>query len=206
MIPEFTIEIGQDCNARGLKMPEEGLLKHDTGLMCNHDYLDKRGFLWRDAQEALELELRIVEKADANSSTKDEFEHAINEFMENEPDSRVILDEFDVGVAAATMAFSAAGCAPVSSCRGHQINEEPHPYVGGWIDEKRAEILIQICKELNVGIGNYDWECNEGIIIYSRNIRSMIKFAEKVIENARHFHQEKKKRNYVQNTLKKYKI
>jgi len=27
-----------------------------------------------------------------------------------------------------------------------------------------------------------------------------------VIENARHFHQEKKKRNYVQNTLKKYKI
>lgn len=187
MIPEFNVKIRQECDTNILKMPEEELMKHDTGLLCNRHYADKRGYSWDQVKEALELERDIVNKADSRSETKDEFEEAVNELADEVADNWMILDDFDVGVAAATMAFSALGGAPVSSCRGHQLNEEPHPYIGGWINREKARLLIEICKECDVGIGNYVWECNVGVLVYSSNIMAMMKLAEALIENAAMF-------------------
>lgn len=205
MIPKFDIEISQDLDLSEIKLPEEGLMKHDTGLMCNHDYADKRGRSWDQAKEALELEKEIVSRADAKSETEDEFEDAVAEITEETADNYVTLDEFDVGVAAASIAFSAAGCVPVSSCRGHQFNDERHPYIGGWADKERAKALIEICKECNVGISNYVWERDPGILIYSASIKDMMLFAEKLIENARRFQQKEAKPDLVQHSLKEYK-
>ena len=204
MIPEFDVEYNADFDSSDLRMPEEGLMKHETGLLCNHHYSDMRGMSWDEAKEALEIEKHIVEQADQKSRTKDEFEEAINRLVDEKADNWVSLKELEVGVAAATIVFSAAGGAPVSSCRGHQLNEKPHPYIGGWIDKKQADILINICKDCNVSISSYIWEHNKGVIISSRNIKEMMVFAERMIENARCFQQEKKKQDNVQHSLKEY--
>ena len=88
------------------------------------------------------------------------------------------FDYFNVGVASATVAVSALGCAPVSSCRAHPgWCEAEHPYVAFWAQKGPARIVRDVVNDL--GIGGINWSIereNDGLLVYARNVLGMMKF------------------------------
>ena len=80
-------------------------------------------------------------------------------------------------IASATVAVSALGCAPVSSCRSHPDQVDGHPYLALWTKRGAARIVREVVDELEIGGINWTIEReNDGILVYDCSVTGMMDF------------------------------
>lgn len=116
MIPYSAVEVWIDWDGvlAGLPRVEEANSDYLDG---NREYIsDLRLSTWEDATEALAVERERVRVA-SSADDPDEFDGLLDGDLEDW--ELIAVRGLDVGVAAAVMALSAAGCLTSTSCRGH---------------------------------------------------------------------------------------
>ncbi len=94
----------------------------ENGLMLNHDYMDVRGCTITDARDALAEEAELLGELEASGWSDDK----ADELMDEAYETSAFIFSFDIGMAGAVFALSAAGAAPISSCNGGVIDGERH--------------------------------------------------------------------------------
>jgi len=178
MIPKFDVEIKRKVNLRLIRWPPEKVLTttSETGFLANNHYEDMRGFGWKDFLAAYKSERRIIEEVDGRSRTHKKFETMLEEISDDQHRIEELGEfEFDIGVNSATIAVSACGCAPVSSCRGHILNGK-RPYIAFWAKRETAEHITKLVTRKDLGIENVDLEGYGGLRVYSSNVLLMMSF------------------------------
>lgn len=184
MIPEYSSEIIQDLDTLILGFPSEEILYSEDGLFSTNDYTNEEGRDWREFIEIHDVEKHIIKEAKRLSKTEKEFNDMLYNSTEQYPNG---WPPFEPGVSAITIAFSAIGGAPVSSCRSHPgLNKsERSPYVSGWIAEYDAKRILSSAKGLEIAVRNNEIEGAEGIIIYANDILTLLNFSKKLYDDQR---------------------
>jgi hypothetical protein len=126
----------------------------EDGLEGNQQYRDLRGMTWAQVAATLLQEAeffdRLAAAADLNEEAElIEEERAAADFPEDD------LWGLDVGVIGATLALSALGATPVSSCNaggfgGHHV--AAFPYVAFFLPRSAAAEVLAIAEEADVGV------------------------------------------------------
>ena len=173
MIPQFEAKIVQKVDLKKLAMPSRRILTCESGLVCNNNYTDLRGYWWDDYLEAAKIEAEIIESADKRSKTPEEFEELVGE------EEHRVYDGLEAGVSGLVVALSALGCAPASSCRGHPNNHEYNqPYVSFWATPTIARKLLPLVRGKEIAILNYnEFDFKKGLVIYSSSIVHLMSLA-----------------------------
>lgn len=126
----------------------------EDGLEGNQRYRDIRGISWAQLEAALRKEAELFERLAAAADLDDEAERIDAEREEADfPEDD--LWGLDVGVIGATLALSALGATPVSSCNaggfgGHHV--AAFPYVAFFLPASAADEVLAIAEEANVGV------------------------------------------------------
>jgi hypothetical protein len=154
MIPRTTLDLSLDDPASVSGYPPLDDLFSDT---FDGNRLYDPGILdadWDDVRDAIEIEKDLISAADAGSTTADEFDAILDEDLEDW--QAMALRGLDVGVAAAVLALSAAGCATSSSCRGHHA-QHPSPFVVPevvfWTNPERAGVIREVAAKVGCAFG-----------------------------------------------------
>jgi len=133
---------------------EEADNGEENGLQCNRQYQDLRGISWDQVEYALEREDALFRRF---ASAADLDEEA--ELYAEEREEAILPEEdlwgLDVGVIGATLALSALGAVPFSSCNaggfgGHHIAAFPH--VAFFLPRTVAVQVMAIAEEADVGL------------------------------------------------------
>lgn len=127
-------------------------------LAGNLHYRDLRGFTWDDVADALQRETALFERFAAAADQDQEAE----QFDEERIDALDELDAIwalDIGTAAATVALSALGAVPVSSCNaggfgGHHAAR--FPYVAFYIGAAEPAMILSIAENAGLGLDVID--------------------------------------------------
>ncbi|HTO79333.1 MAG TPA: hypothetical protein VMJ31_06110 [Methylocystis sp.] len=146
-------------------------------LAGNRSYLDMRGFSWNEVRTALDTEIDVINRLKAAKDPEAElaaFEELQATSFEDEP----ALWGLDVGVASATVAVSAFGATPVSSCSAGAFggqHQASYPHVAFFLPKELATPVIRCAEESNVGL-----LCAENGIaqIYGQGEMDLVRFAE----------------------------
>ena len=132
---------------------EEGRAAEDGDLDGNKAYEDLRGMSWEDAAATLQQDRMIV----ARLSTAEDLDESYEGF-ETERLSEWGADALwglDPGVAAATIALSALGATPVSSCNGGVLGGdhlEKYPLVTFYEAAAPPQDLLACVEAANAGL------------------------------------------------------
>jgi hypothetical protein len=126
----------------------------EDGLEGNQHYRDLRGISWQQVAAALRKEAELFERLAAAADLDDEAER-IDEEREEADFPEDDLWGLDVGVIGATLALSALGATPVSSCNaggfgGHHVAAFPH--VAFFLPPSAAGAVLAIADEADVGV------------------------------------------------------
>ncbi|WP_292528167.1 hypothetical protein [Methylocystis sp.] len=103
---------------------------------------------------ALEAELAVINRL----KSAEDLEAELADFEELQAisfDDEPALWGLDVGVAAATIALSAYGATPVSSCNAGTFGDQhqaQHPYVAFFLPKALAQEILLCAEESNVGL------------------------------------------------------
>lgn len=176
----FGIKIRQEVDPERLaEVPNEEFDRADEDgeIAGNQMYQDLRFMTWDDVADTIRIEKGIFNRLAGAADIRSEL-RAIDEERFQEDDQLLALWGLDVGVAAATIALSAFGAAPVGSCNGGafgDFHQDKHPYVAFYLPRERAASLQTLAAGAQVGLVCAD----DGIVrIFSRRIEDMMKFAE----------------------------
>ena len=133
---------------------EEADNGEENGLQCNRQYQDLRGISWDQVEYALEREDALFQRF---ASAADLDEEA--ELYAEEREEAILPEEdlwgLDVGVIGATLALSALGAVPFSSCNaggfgGHHVAVFPH--IAFFLPRTVAAQVMAIAEEADVGL------------------------------------------------------
>jgi len=202
MIPQYKGVLRREVNINDLIVPQkirgkerekklrmfQRLLSTQDGMVCNHDYTDMRGDSWRQYTQAFDTEKKVIEYADKNSKTIREFEKILEGISNSEDFDLGALDGLDVGIASLTIALSATGCAPISSCRSHPNSTYvDRPTVAFFAGPQIARKLLRLTKDMPIGLFSDDIEQGyNGILVFSNSIISMMDYGQKLYKNLGH--------------------
>lgn len=126
----------------------------EDGLEGNQQYRDLRGMTWAQVAAALLKEAEFFDRLAAAADLDEEAELIDEEREEADfPDDD--LWGLDVGVISATLALSALGATPVSSCNaggfgGHHVAAFPH--VAFFLPRSAASEVLAIAEAADVGL------------------------------------------------------
>lgn len=176
----FPVEIRRELIVANLADISEQQLEQadeEGALAGNHFYFDMRGFSWQDVRAALEAEIVVINRLKSAEDLEAElanFEKLQATSFDDEP----ALWGLDVGVAAATIALSAYGAIPISSCNAGAFggqHQARYPYVAFFLPKALAQEFLFCAEESNVGL-----LCDEnGVIqIYGQGEMDLVRFAE----------------------------
>ena len=98
-----------------MSMEELEQAEEDGALAGNRSYHDLRGFSWEEVRAALDAEISVINRLKAAEDLEAEIS-ALEDLQATSFEEEPALWGLDVGVAAATIALSAYGATPVSSC------------------------------------------------------------------------------------------
>ncbi|WP_036279595.1 hypothetical protein [Methylocystis sp. ATCC 49242] len=146
-------------------------------LAGNRCYRDMRGFSWDEVRAALDLETDIINRL----KTAEHPEAELAAFLELQATSfedEPALWGLDIGVASATIAMSAYGATPVSSCNAGAFGGQHHakyPYVAFFLPKELALDVLLAAEDSDVGLNSDE----NGIAqIYGRGEMDLVRFAE----------------------------
>lgn len=115
-------------------------------FIWNYMYTDLRGQTWDDTKKNIDGERRLFADLDQKASNKTAFETMIDRFEKSTGTT------LDLGTNSICMAISAAGGAPIASCRGHQASgyhgREPQPIIMFFAQPELAEKIIGLVDQL----------------------------------------------------------
>ena len=176
----FPIEIRRQLIIADLSevSPEEFEQGEEDGALAgNRSYFDLRGCGWDLVRTALDIESKVIERlktADDIEAEASAFEEERVTAFHNEP----ALWGLDVEVAAATIAISAYGATPVSSCNAGAFGgqrQARYPYVAFFLPKELAPEIMLCAEAADVGL-----LCDENGIaqIYGQGEMDLVRFAE----------------------------
>lgn len=148
-----------------LEWPSESDLVEQE--MFVRGYIDVCGATWEDVYTVLE------EEREALAQPGDGVNPGIEVVNLNGEEAYL-----DLGVGAAVLALSAAGCAPISSCSGGPGHHEPHPLVAFHCRKGRVRNLLKAAELADCGLVNGVGN----LILYAEHVNSLLCFAEILIE------------------------
>ena len=92
---------------------------------------------------------------------------------------------FESGISSITVAMSALGCAPASSCRCHPfLNKNNYsPHVTAWATRHKAEEILSSAKGLEIAVRNRKIGGSEGLIVYSNDVITLLDFSKKLYDD-----------------------
>jgi hypothetical protein len=175
----FDVEIGRilDIDALEDLSDDEAEEADESGYLAgNQAYRDLRGWDWAAVGEALDFERGLIRRF------QDAADPALEEELFNEERLKTIepveeLWGLDVGVAAATIAISALGGSPVSSCNAGAFGSHHQarcPYVAFYLPRARAQQVLNLAEAADVG-----FIVDAGLAqIYARTVVDLVRFAE----------------------------
>ncbi len=151
--------------------------EEDGALAGNRSYFDLRGCGWDLVRTALDIESKVIERL----KTADDVEAEASAFEEERVtalDDEPALWGLDVGVAAATIAISAYGATPVSSCNAGAFggqHQAGYPYVAFFLPKELASEIMLCAEAADVGL-----LCDQNGIaqIYGQGEMDLVRFAE----------------------------
>ena len=156
----YPVDIARRLPASELAILDDGEAARgeEDGLAGNQQYQDLRGASWEEVSHVLAKEAALIERFEGASDLDEEadrFEEERLEAVFPEDD----LCGLDIGVAAATLAISALGATPVSSCNaggfgGHHVAR--FPYVAFYLPRERAGEVLAIAEKAEVGLDIVD--------------------------------------------------
>lgn len=176
----FPVEIRRELKVAGFtELSEEQLEQADEegALAGNRFYFYMRGFSWQNVRAALDAELAVIHRLKSAEDLEAELAN-FEELQATSFDDEPALWGLDVGVAGATIALSAYGATPVSSCNAGAFggqHQAQYPYVAFFLPKALAQEILLCAEESDVGLlcdGN-------GIIqIYGQGEMDLVRFAE----------------------------
>lgn len=181
----FNVEIKRDVDQAMLSWPEPGEALAVSGLGGNRSYADLRRLPWREAKRVLALETELLARLEAAADPEDEYSVIEDELYEQDLD----LYGLDVGIAAAVVSLSSAGCIPFSSCNAGAFggqHQESYPLVAFYARPEAIDLLTAAAQKADVGIENGRQGC---IVLYTNDVSKMLNFAEAVIRYTSVFRQ-----------------
>ena len=176
----FAIEIRRELKLADLAdaSSEELEQAEDEGWLAgNRSYRDMRGFSWDEVRAALDTEIDVINRVKAAEDPEAELA-AFEEFQATSFEDEPALRGLDIGVASATIAVSAYGATPVSSCNAGAFggqHQARYPNVAFFLPKELASEVMLCAQESNVGL-----LCDENGIaqIYGDGEMDLVRFAE----------------------------
>ncbi|AZG78727.1 hypothetical protein [Methylocystis rosea] len=182
----FPVKIHRHLNVADLAdiSPDELEQAEEEGALAgNRAYCDLRGCGWGVVRTALDIETKLIERlkmADDVDAEMSAFEEERATAFDDEP----ALWGLDVGVASATIAISAYGAIPVSSCNAgafggrHPVR---YPYVAFFLPKDLAPEILRCVEAADVGL-----LCDESGIaqIYGQGEMDLVRFAQTAWERS----------------------
>jgi hypothetical protein len=176
--PRFNVQVSRKVNESRLRWPSDEHAAGD-GLGGNRNYADLRRFPWDEALEVFKLEGELMARVEASADPEQEYELIEDELYE---ELSINLCGLDLGVAAAVLALSAAGCVPFSSCNAGTFgggHPELYPLVAFYGRKEAIALLLACAEEADAGL-----ESDDGaIVLYAADIPAIRRFAEAVFKN-----------------------
>jgi hypothetical protein len=182
----FPVKIHRCLNVADLAdiSPEEIEQADEEGALAgNRAYCDLRGCGWDVVRTALDIETKLIarlKRADDVDAEMSAFDEERATAFDDEP----ALWGLDVGVAAATIAISAYGAIPVSSCNagafgGH--HPARYPYVAFFLPKALAPEIMRCAEAADIGLF-----CDESGLaqIYSQGEMDLVRFAQTALERS----------------------
>ena len=173
--PPPGLVIRRELDVAALAAPPNGAAAEDEGYLDgNRSYRDLRGMSWDDVAQALERERELVARLLRADDIEAEAEAIEEERLEAFDDP---LWGLDVGVASATLALSAMGCTPFSSCNGGMLggfHNASHPVVAFYLPAEAAPAALWSAGAGGVGL-TLDPEGRARL--YSDAVEPMVAFA-----------------------------
>jgi hypothetical protein len=176
----FAVEIRRELELTDLAhiSNEELEQAEDEGWLAgNRCYRDMRGFSWDEVRAALDTEINVINRLRSAEDPETElatFEELQATSFEDAP----ALWGLDIGVASATIAVSAYGATPVSSCTAGAFggqHQAKHPYVAFFLPKELASEVMLCAQESDVGLLSDE----NGIAqIYGQGEMDLVRFAE----------------------------
>lgn len=143
-----------DLRALATLSTEEADSGEDDGLQGNQQYRDLRGIAWSQVEAALRQELELFQRfgaaADVDREAEVYEEERADAFLPEED-----LWGLDIGVIGATLALSALGATPVSSCNAGGFGGRHgaiFPHVAFFLPRAAADEVMAIATEADVGL------------------------------------------------------
>ncbi|MGD9540289.1 hypothetical protein [Methylocystis sp.] len=156
----------------------------EGALAGNRFYFDMRGFSWQDVRAALTVEIEVINRLKSAEDLEAELSN-FEELQATSFDDEPALWGLDVGVAAATIALSAFGAIPVSSCNAGAFggqHQARYPYVAFFLPTTLAQEILLCAEESDVGLLSDE---NGVIQIYGQGEMDLVRFAETAWERFR---------------------
>jgi len=148
-----------------LMWPSREIASGEDGECINRSYMDLRGCSWREVQETISQEERILERLERGGD-------AAEDGLTDEEAAELFY--LDLGVASAVLALSAAYCVPLTSCNGETGHPEEFPLVIFRSRPARVPDLLEAAEEAGCGLINVD---GGRLMVYAERVRQMIGFA-----------------------------
>lgn len=176
----FPVKIRRQLNLADLAeiSPEELEQAEEEGALAgNRSYCDLRGCGWDVVRTALDIETKLIDRLKMADDVEAEAS-ALEDERVTAFDDEPALWGLDIGVAAATIAISAFGAIPVSSCNAgafggqHQAN---YPYVAFYLPRNLASEIVRCAEASDVGL-----LCDENGVaqIFGESEADLVRFAE----------------------------
>lgn len=152
----YAVTLVRDFSAGDLVNPSADEVDNgeEDGLGGNQHYRDLRGFSWADVADALDREAAIIERFIACAELDAEAERFEEERAEAFDEAEALWG-LDVGTAAATLALSALGAVPVSSCNAGGfggVHVASFPCVAFYIGTAKPATILAIAEDADLGL------------------------------------------------------
>lgn len=150
----------------------------------NQQYQDFRSFSWEQVGQAIELEIKLIDRLRSADDIEVEAE-ILAEEISAEITEGADLWGLEIGVASAVLALSALGCIPVVSCSAGAFggrHPSAFPYVAFFAKGKLVAALIALARASNVGLDSIE----EGMLrLFSDRDIGLLDFAKAAFESSK---------------------
>lgn len=181
------LKIYRKVDFASLRQPElDTVLSEDAWWLPYRGYWPTWGATFEDAQRCLRWERELLERlSDRTKEAEDALlDEALDELDANEEPNPSW--GFDLGMGAAVLALSSAGCATLVSCSGHfgEGRWIAFPMVQFAADEARASILLEAAESADCGMA----DSVQGLVeVWASRVEEILDFAEAVIARQARF-------------------
>jgi hypothetical protein len=157
---DYLVDLVRHFEASALVTPTASELRRGEadGLAGNQQYSDLQGMGWEEVADAVGREAVLFDRFEGAADIENEAERFDEERLEALDDAEALWG-LDLGVAGATLALSALGAIPVSSCNaggfgGHHTARFPH--VAFYIGRASPAAILAIADAADVGLDVVD--------------------------------------------------